>query len=116
MTPMAPMTPAIMCAEIRKRFGHAEALQGVDLVVPAGSVFGLVGPNGAGKSTLLRILLGLETPTSGAAAVLGRDVVSASREIRARAGVVLESDGHYARMNAVQNLTFFAHIYGVAAH
>jgi len=66
--------PAIDIARLVKKFGDAVALDGIELSVPRGSVFGFLGPNGAGKTTALRILTGLARPTSGMARILGVDV------------------------------------------
>lgn len=63
----------IRVRDLHKRFGHAAALDGLDLEVKSGEVHGFLGPNGAGKSTTIRILLGLVRPTSGDVRVLGRD-------------------------------------------
>ena len=69
--------PAIELRGLSKRFGETLALDGVDLVVQPGVVFGFLGRNGAGKTTALRILSGLARPTSGTAQVLGHDVTHA---------------------------------------
>ena len=85
-------------------------MDGLDLDVPSGSIFGFLGPNGAGKTTTIRLLLGLVEPSEGEAEVLGRDVLSDSQGIRERVGVLLESDGLYDRLTARQNLDFFARV------
>jgi len=64
--------PAIWAENIGKTFGSVDALRGVNLSVPAGSVYGLLGPNGAGKTTTIKILMNLLQPTEGQAEVLGR--------------------------------------------
>ena len=64
---------AVSTEKLSKRYGRHEALRGIDLIVPEGSLFGFLGPNGAGKSTAIRIMMGLLRSTSGAARVLGRD-------------------------------------------
>ena len=78
--------PAISCRDLTKRYGTVVALDGLDLEVPRGSLFGFLGPNGAGKTTVMRILLGLGRATSGTASVLGLDAGSDSLRIRARVG------------------------------
>jgi len=78
---------AIEAHGLRMRFGDVVALDGLDLEVPAGTVFGLLGPNGAGKTTLIRILATLQAPTVGHASVLGHDVAAASLAVRRRVGL-----------------------------
>ena len=73
------MPDAIETNGLIKTFGDTRALDGVDLRIPEGSVYGLLGPNGAGKTTFIRILATLLRPTAGTAAVLGHDVVRDAR-------------------------------------
>jgi daunorubicin resistance ABC transporter ATP-binding subunit len=80
-------TPAILAEGVRHTFGDVVALDGLDLEVKAGTVFGLLGPNGAGKTTLVRILATLLRPTAGRARVLGRDVVAEPLAVRRRIGL-----------------------------
>ncbi|MGH9178666.1 MAG: ATP-binding cassette domain-containing protein [Acidimicrobiales bacterium] len=94
------MSDAAIAAEgITKRFGSVLALDGVDLSVPAGTVFGLLGPNGAGKTTMVRILTTVIPPDAGRASVLGADVVGQDDLVRARIGLA----GQYAAVD--ENLT-----------
>ncbi len=90
---------AIEVEGVYKRFGKVLALQGVDLRVPAGKVFGLLGPNGAGKTTLVRVLTTLLTPDAGYARVLGLDVVREAERLRGMIGLA----GQYAAVD--ENLT-----------
>jgi len=78
--------PAIAANNLHKRFGKTQALRGVDLTVPAGTVCGLLGPNGAGKTTAVRILATLAAPDEGEARVAGFDVVRQADEVRRRIG------------------------------
>lgn len=71
--------PAIETVELAKRYGRITALAGLSMRVERGSVFGFLGPNGAGKTTAVKLLLGLATPTSGEAFVLGAPI--SDREI-----------------------------------
>jgi len=87
------------------------AVEGLSLSVYRGEIFGLLGPNGAGKTTTLRLLLGLISPTSGTARVLGYDV--RDDRVRERVGVLLEEDGLYERLTAWENLEYYARIYGM---
>jgi ABC-type multidrug transport system ATPase subunit len=93
---------------------RTEALKGVDLAVESGSIFGLLGPNGAGKTTLTKILATLLIPTGGRAEVLGHDVVTDTEWLRPRIGLILGGErGLYNRINARDNLRYFADLYGV---
>jgi daunorubicin resistance ABC transporter ATP-binding subunit len=79
--------PAILAQGVRHVFGEVVALDGLDLEVEAGTVFGLLGPNGAGKTTLVRVLATLLRPTAGRASVLGHDVLTDSLAVRRRIGL-----------------------------
>src|SRR3954470_1433962 len=92
-------SPAILAEGLGKHFGDVEALAGVDLVVPPGTVFGLLGPNGAGKTTAVRILTTILRPDAGHAEVLGLDVVRHPEEVRLSIGLA----GQYAAVD--ENLT-----------
>lgn len=104
----------IRAEKLTKRFGDHLALADLDLDVPEGEVFGLLGPNGAGKTTALRLLTGLVAPTSGRATIAGASVSAESETVRARIGLLTETPGLYPRLDAIENLIFFADVYGVA--
>ena len=76
-------TPAIEAQGLVKTFGDVRAVDGVDLTVAAGSVYGVLGPNGAGKTTTIRMLATLLRPDGGSARVLGHDIVARGRAVRA---------------------------------
>jgi ABC-2 type transport system ATP-binding protein len=101
-----------------RRGGATESRTAVDdlsLSIEAGELFGLLGPNGAGKTTTIRMLCTLLLPTSGAARVAGLDVVRDAREVRSRIGFAFGGDkGLYDRLTALENLTYFADLYGLA--
>lgn len=80
------MTSAVRCDALTMSYRGARGIDGVDLDVPVGEVFGFLGPNGAGKTTTIRVLLDLLRPTSGRASVLGLDTVRDSIEVRRRTG------------------------------
>lgn len=82
------MSPAVVIAEVHKRYGSVHALKGVGFDIAAGEFFGLLGPNGAGKSTLINIIAGLVRADHGTVRVMGHDVVRDFRRSRAALGVV----------------------------
>lgn len=102
---------AILVEHVSRSFGHVRALDDVSLEVPPGAVFGFLGPNGAGKTTTMHVLLGLLEPDAGSARVLGLDVRTQPREVRARAGALLEFSGLYERMSALDNLDFYGRLF-----
>jgi ABC-2 type transport system ATP-binding protein len=103
----------IRAEKLTKRFGDHLALSELDLDVPEGEVFGLLGPNGAGKTTALRLLTGLVAPTSGRAEIAGANVAEKPEMVRERIGLLTETPGLYPRLDAIENLVFFADVYGV---
>ena len=99
---------------IRRRTTEIEAVRGVDLTVARGELFGLLGPNGAGKTTTIKLLNTLLIPTSGTARICGFDVERETREVRRRIGYVFGGDrGLYDRLSGLDNLRYFAELYGV---
>ena len=108
--------PAIIRTEgLTRAFGSVRAVDGLDLEVPAGIVFGFLGPNGAGKTTTIRLLLGLLEPTGGRASVLGHDTRARSGAIREQSGALLEHHGLYERLSAEDNLDFYARVWRLDA-
>jgi ABC-2 type transport system ATP-binding protein len=93
---------------------EVEAVRGISFEVERGELFGLLGPNGAGKTTTIKMLITLLLPSGGSARVLGHDVVKDPREVRRRIGYVFGGDkGLYERLSALDNLRYFAELYGV---
>src|SRR5437868_6640011 len=99
---------------LRRRTVEVEAVRGVSFEIPKGELFGLLGPNGAGKTTTIKMLITLLLRTSGTARVLGLDVARDAREVRKRIGYVFGGDrGLYERLSGLDNLRYFAELYGV---
>jgi len=104
--------PAILASGVVKSFGSVRALDGVDLEVPRGTVYGLLGPNGAGKTTMVRVLTTLLKPDAGEARVAGCDVARDAARLRERIGLA----GQYAavdeNLTGLENLTMVGRLYG----
>ncbi len=98
---------------LTKRFGDVLAVDGLDMEVRPGEIFGFLGPNGAGKTTTIRMLSALISPTSGKAKVAGYEVGRDDNEIRRNVGILTESPGLYDRLSAERNLSFFAELHDV---
>jgi ABC-2 type transport system ATP-binding protein len=107
---------AIHTQGLTRTFGNVHAVDDLSLEIPAGSVFGFLGRNGAGKTTTIRLLLGLLEPTAGQAQVLGFDIHRQADKIREQTGALLEHNGLYERLNAIDNLEFYGRIYGLPAN
>jgi ABC-2 type transport system ATP-binding protein len=102
---------AIEAAGLVKSYGDVTALDGLDLEVEAGTVFGLLGPNGAGKTTLVRILSTLLLPTGGRARVLGHDVVTEPLAVRRRIGLAGQFAAIDAELTGRENIEMVGRLY-----
>ena len=100
---------------LTKRFGDLVAVDGVDLEILRGEIFGLLGPNGAGKTTIIRMLGGLTLPTTGGATVLGFDIVKDTRKVKDRIGVVPQNNVLDRDINVYRNLKYHAKLHGIPA-
>ncbi|MBE3565796.1 MAG: heme ABC exporter ATP-binding protein CcmA [Thermogemmatispora sp.] len=106
--------PFVEIQGLRKSFAFRPVLRGIDLSLRAGERLALLGANGAGKTTLLRILACLTRPTAGQALVAGLDCVHEAQEVRRLVGFVAHQPYLYEELTALENLLFFARMYGVA--
>ncbi|WP_144672555.1 ABC transporter ATP-binding protein [Arthrobacter sp. U41] len=101
---------ADLCIEttgLSKRFGQQLAVDGVDLAVPRGSVFGFLGPNGSGKTTTIRLMLGLAAASSGSVRLLGQEMPGQLREVLPRVGALVEGPAFYPFLSGAANLYRF---------
>ncbi|GAP60193.1 bacitracin transport ATP-binding protein BcrA [Arthrobacter sp. Hiyo1] len=99
-----PAELAIETQGLSKRFGHRAAVEGVDLAVPRGSVFGFLGPNGSGKTTTIRLLLGLAAATNGRIRVLGGDMPRQLATVLPNVGSLVEGPAFYPFLSGAANL------------
>ncbi|MDZ4063458.1 MAG: ABC transporter ATP-binding protein, partial [Coriobacteriia bacterium] len=105
--------PAIQVENISFSYGDIEAVKDVSFDVQPGEILGFLGPNGAGKSTTIKMLTGQITPRSGVARILGKDITKDDPEIQAQIGVCFEEKNLYLNMSALENLDFFASLFGI---
>lgn len=108
------MAEAITVNGISKRYGKVQALQGVNLSVEEGELFGLIGPDGAGKTTMFRLLTTLLLPDEGSATVCGFDLVNDYRLIRQQVGYMPGRFSLYPDLSVEENLQFFASLFGTS--
>ncbi len=104
-------SPAIHCTGLTKSYGRVRALNGVDLTMPAGSIFGFLGPNGAGKTTAIKVLLGLSLPTSGSCAIYDTPVERFSAESRREVGYLAQDPSFPKWMTGREVLEFVGKLY-----
>ncbi|HEC21962.1 MAG TPA: ABC transporter ATP-binding protein [Chloroflexi bacterium] len=103
----------IQTRKLRRVFGKTVAVDGLDLTIYRGEIFGLVGPDGAGKTTTLRLLAAIMDPTSGSATVAGYDTVRDAEAIKERIGYMAQVFSLYGDLSVDENLNFFADVFGV---
>jgi ABC-2 type transport system ATP-binding protein len=106
------MQPALELKRVRKTFGTTVAVEGMDLVVPRGALYGVIGPNGAGKTTCIRMIMSILFPDAGELSVLGK---RSALEAKDRIGYLPEERGVYRKMKVGAFLTYMAQLKGLAA-
>lgn len=104
---------AIHAQDVMKKFGDFTAIEGINLRVPKGSIYGFLGPNGCGKSTTIRVLTGLLSPTEGHVNVLGLDIPRQSEALRLKIGYMTQKFSLYDDLSVQENLQFIGQIFGM---
>ncbi len=99
------MTSVISTSGLVKRYGRLRAVDGIDLDVTEGDVYGFLGANGSGKTTTVRMLLGLVLPTTGSIELLGERMPRAGRRVLPRVGALVEGPAHYGHLSGRENLS-----------
>jgi ABC-2 type transport system ATP-binding protein len=99
------MSPVIRTRGLVKRYGRLRAVDGIDLDVPDGDIYGFLGANGSGKTTTVRMLLGLVLPTSGEVELLGERMPRAGRRVLPRVGALIEGPAFYGHLSGRENLS-----------
>jgi len=106
-------TPAIEARGLRKTYGRHVAVEGLDLTVEQGTVFGLLGPNGSGKTTTILMLMGLTDVSAGTVRVLGMDPTREPLRVKQVVGYMPDTVGFYDEMSAVENLRYTGKLSGM---
>ncbi len=109
----APRTAAVLTQGLVRRFGTKVAVDGIDLEVAPGEIYGFLGPNGAGKSTLIKVLCTLLRPSEGRALVAGHDVATEPQEVRVRIGVALQEAALDDHQSGRELLALQGRLYGL---
>jgi ABC-2 type transport system ATP-binding protein len=102
---------AIETHGLTRRFGSFTAVDGIDLKIPRGKIYGFLGPNGSGKSTTIRMLCGLLDPSGGEAKVLGHSVPKEAEALRRKIGYMTQSFSLYSDLSTLENLDFMADVF-----
>src|SRR4051812_15127802 len=109
---MTDMTDAVVAVGLTKRYGETLALDGLDLHVPSGEVYGFLGPNGSGKTTTIRCLLGLHRPTSGSGALFGVDAWADPVRAHRHVAYVAGEPSLWPSLTTTETLDFLARVHG----
>src|SRR5579871_1274626 len=113
MTAQEPTQFAVDARDLRKSFQGRPAVDGLNLQIPGGEVFGLVGPDGAGKTTTFRLLCGILTPDAGRMTVAGYDVSREPEAVKRRIGYLSQVFSQYYDLTVWENLRFTADLYTI---
>ena len=105
---------AIQARALSKRFGDVVAVDGVDLEIPAGQIYGFLGPNGSGKTTIIRMLCGLLTPSGGDVRVLGLEIPAQAETLRRKIGYMTQKFSLYDDLTVQENMQFMGRIHGLS--
>jgi ABC-2 type transport system ATP-binding protein len=112
-SPVSEVESTVILDSVSKSFGSVEAVQGLDLEVAVGTVYGLLGPNGSGKSTTMKMIMGLLTPDSGEIEVYGMSPQRDPRGVKRSFGYVPETPRLYEFLTGVEYLDFIGDVYGL---
>lgn len=104
------LAPVLETTQLQKHFGKTAAVNGVDLSINSGEIYGLIGPNGSGKTTLIRLCLGLLLPTAGVIRLLG--AAMPSKAILSKVGYMTQASALYEELTVRENVAFFAGMCG----
>lgn len=104
----------IKTENLTRKFGSLTALDGLSLEIGEGEIFGLVGPDGAGKTTTMRLLTGILDPTAGQAWVYGKHTVNQAESLKENIAYMSQRFGLYEELKVIENINFYADVYGVA--
>jgi len=107
------MTDAIVAEDLAYWYGDLVAVDHISFNVAEGEILGLLGPNGAGKTTTVKMLTGLMRPKAGKAVLLGLDMAKNTEKVQGEIGVCFEETNLYEQMSALENLRFFARLFGI---
>lgn len=105
--------PAIRARALSRHFGEVIAVNGIDLDIPPGEIYGFLGPNGSGKTTIIRMLCGLLTPTAGEVSVLKLKIPAEAEALRRKIGYMTQKFSLYDELTVAENMTFMARVHGL---
>jgi ABC-2 type transport system ATP-binding protein len=107
---MITLEPVLETTDLKKHFGKIRAVDGVNLSIKSGEIYGLIGPNGSGKTTLIRLCLGLLYPTTGTIRLLGNNIPN--KAILSKVGYMTQASALYEELTVRENIAFFAEMCG----